>query len=224
AALRPRGNSSSMVSAPAARASASRPASDVTTATWSAPPAPSEAASTSRNIASANARRSPGGSTGASRVLANSSCLAAIRITRTGYLYNLTNARIQRELRRARERLTLFPRWLQHDPYIFPSLARSLPNRKARQSWRYLIDEQDAKLNSPDRGNDPGRRDDPDSGGMPSQDGRGFSCRRRHGNAGDEARRRGKVIPGGDEARGERSAHPYRARKSLHIRAQTGRR
>ena len=63
-------------------------------------PAPSEAASTSRNIASASARRSPGGRAAESRVLANSSCLAAIRIQRTAYLYIATSETVQRKVHR----------------------------------------------------------------------------------------------------------------------------
>jgi len=69
AALSPRGNSSSIVSARAERARSSKAGSEVTTATWSAVRALDAAASTSRNIASASARRSPGDAP-ASRVLA----------------------------------------------------------------------------------------------------------------------------------------------------------
>ena len=87
AAFNPRGYSSSMHIAPASRASPSKPGSEVTTAMRSASCEPVEAASTSRNIASAKIRRSGSGRTDASRVLANERCFAAIRINRTRSLY-----------------------------------------------------------------------------------------------------------------------------------------
>src|SRR6185437_8757597 len=101
AALSPRGNSSSITSAPAVRARLSSPGSELMTATCSAARALSAAARTSRNIASASAIRSASPSARPRRVLAKARCLAAMRIARTAYLYNSRRLRSQPQKNRS---------------------------------------------------------------------------------------------------------------------------